>query len=1075
MRNRNHHIMLVVLSLAAACASGGAGGTGSGGDTFDLVVAGTTDVHGRLRGWNYETNAPDASRGLSRAATIVDSLRRAAPGRVILLDAGDLLQGNALTYVAGKVAPADAPHPVVSAMNAMKYDGAAIGNHEFNYGLPLLQRAISQSRFPFMAANALRPDGQPAFAAWTMVQRGEARIGIVGATTPGAMVWDRDNLTGRIVVKDVIPEVKAAVADVRAAGATIVLVTIHSGLDGPSSYDTVSTGVPSENVTARVAHEVPGVDLILYGHSHREVADTTINGVLLMQPRNWAGSVAVAHLALVRGATGWRVANKRSTVVQAAGHAEDPIVLAVTDAAHRATIAWVTAPIGRTPVAWRADSSRVVDTPLIDFILETQRKAAGADLASTAAFSLDASLDSGTITAARLQALYPYDNTLRAVRISGGQLKAYLEYSARYYRLAPDGTVGVDPDVPGYNFDIVAGADYTLDVSRPIGQRVTRLDFKGRAVAPTDSFTLALNNYRQTGGGGYSMLAGAPVVYDKQEEIRQLLLDEVRRRGTINPWTYFTRNWRIEPASAVGDLYRQLRRRETPEVRTSQVSPAAAPGAAMSTTASSVRATRPVPRLRVIATHDFHGALEPRPDATRRLRGGAAHLAAGIARERAGCESPACETLLLDGGDQFQGTPASNLAFGRPVVELFNAMGYAAAAVGNHEFDWGQDTLRARMRDAKYALLAANVRYADGRDVPWIRDDTLITRGALKIGVVGVATTLTPTTTRASNVADLRFIDPVPVVDSLARRLRARGADYVVVVAHEGAFCDRDGVTNCRGEIVEFANRLREPVDAIVSGHTHSLVSTVVNGIPIVQSRSSGTAFGVVDLGPDGSRPRVRDVLPETMAADPAVAALVQRAVARVAPIVDRRVATIADDLVRDGDQYSRGNLIADAMRAAGGGDVAVMNNGGIRATLRRGVATYGALFEVQPFANTLYRLTVSGAALRTYMERLVARRLNVHVSGIVVSYDSTAAVGGRVRRIRLANGVDLRADGEYTLVLNDFLATGGDGLGLSSAARRTEVLPVVDLDAFVTYLRTRPQPVRAPTDARFVLTAEAR
>ncbi|MEO7714228.1 MAG: 5'-nucleotidase C-terminal domain-containing protein, partial [Gemmatimonadaceae bacterium] len=889
------------------------------------------------------------------------------------------------------------------------------------------------------------------------------------------MVWDRDNLSGRIVVKDVIPEVKAAVADVRAAGATIVLVTIHSGLDGPSSYDTVSTAVPSENVTARVAHEVPGVDLILYGHSHREVADTMINGVLLMQPRNWAGSVAIAHLALVRGATGWRVASKRSTVVQAAGHAEDPIVLAATDAAHRATIAWVTAPIGRTPVAWRADSSRVVDTPLIDFILETQRKAAGADLASTAAFSLDASLDSGTITAARMQALYPYDNTLRAVRISGGQLKAYLEYSARYYRLAPDGSVGVDPDVPGYNFDILAGADYTLDVSRPIGRRVTRLDFKGRAVAPTDSFTLALNSYRQTGGGGYSMLAGAPVVYDKQEDIRQLLLDEVRRRGTINPWNYFTRNWRIEPASAVGDLYRQLRRVEQQGMRTSQVSSAAAPGVAMSTTESSVRATRPVPRLRVIATNDFHGALEPRADATGRLRGGAAHLAAAIARERADCESPACETLLLDGGDQFQGTPASNLAFGRPVVELFNAMGYAAAAVGNHEFDWGQDTLRARMREAKYALLAANVRYADGRDVPWIRDDTLITRGALKIGVVGVATRLTPTTTRASNVADLRFIDPVPVVDSLARRLRARGADYVVVVAHEGAFCDRDGVTNCRGEIVEFANRLREPVDAIVSGHTHSLVSTVVNGIPIVQSRSSGTAFGVVDLGPDGSRPRVRDVLPETMAADPAIAALVRRAVARVAPLVDRRVATIADDLVRDGDQYALGNLIADAMRAAGRGDVAVMNNGGIRSTLRRGVATYGALFEVQPFANTLYRLTVSGAALRTYIERLVARRLNVHVSGIVVSYDSTAAAGGRVRRIRLANGIDLRANGEYTLVLNDFLATGGDGLGLSSAARRTEVLPVVDLDAFVTYLRTRPQPVHAPTDARFVFTTEAR
>ena len=341
--------------------------------------------------------------------------------------------------------------------------------------------------------------------------------------------------------------------------------------------------------------------------------------------------------------------------------------------------------------------------------------------------------------------------------------------------------------------------------------------------------------------------------------------------------------------------------------------------------------------------------------------------------------------------------------------------------------------------------------------------------------MVGVATTLTPTTTRASNVADLRFIDPVPVVDSLARRLRSRGADYVVVVAHEGAFCDRDGMTNCRGEIVEFASRLREPVDAIVSGHTHSLVNTVVNGIPIVQSRSSGTAFGVVDLGPDGGGPRVQDVLPETMAADSAVAALVQRAVARVSPIVDRPVATIAEDLSRDGPQYALGNLIADAMRDVGRGDVAVMNNGGIRAGLRRGVATYGALFEVQPFANTLYRLTLSGTALRGYIEGLVARRLNVHVSGIVVSYDSTAAAGARVRRVRMASGDDLRADDEYTLVLNDFLATGGDGLGLSTAARRTEVLPIVDLDAFVNYLRTRPQPVRAPTDARFVVTGGTR
>src|SRR4051812_26417930 len=578
-------LALAALTFSLGCAAAVSGGPAADGDTFDLVVAGTTDVHGRLRGWNYESNEPDPARGLSRAATIVDSLRRAEPDHVILLDAGDLLQGNSLTYMAARMAPADAMHPVIAAMNAMRYDAAAIGNHEFNYGVPFLERAIRQATFPLLAANAYRPNGAPAFVAWKLVDRGGAKIGIVGATTPGSMVWDRDNLKDRLVVRDIVPELSNAVADVRAAGASVVLVTLHSGLDGASSYDTVTTKVPSENVAARVAREVPGIDLILYGHSHAEMPDTTINGVLLMQPKNWATSVAVAHVSLLREKGTWRAVHKDSRVIQAAGHAEHPAVIAATEAAHRATITWVTTPIARTTAVWRADSSRVVDTPLIDFILETERKATGADLASTASFSLDASLDSGAITSARIQALYPYDNTLRAVRITGKQLREYLEHSARYFRTSADGAPGVDLSVPGYNFDIVAGADYTLDVSRPVGQRVTRLDFKGRPVVPTDSFTLALNNYRQTGGGGYSMLSGAPVVYDKNEEIRQLLVDEVRRRGTVNPWNYFTRNWRIEPASVVGPLYQQMRRDNREDAHAVGTTAAAPPAATPASTA----------------------------------------------------------------------------------------------------------------------------------------------------------------------------------------------------------------------------------------------------------------------------------------------------------------------------------------------------------------------------------------------------------------------------------------------------------------------------------------------------------
>ena len=276
-----------------------------------------------------------------------------------------------------------------------------------------------------------------------------------------------------------------------------------------------------------------------------------------------------------------------------------------------------------------------------------------------------------------------------------------------------------------------------------------------------------------------------------------------------------------------------------------------------------------------------------------------------------------------------------------------------------------------------------------------------------------------------------------------------------------------------------FAQETQAPLltlrDAVVSGHTHSLVDATIAGVPVIQSRSSGTAFGVTDLGPSLSSHHVYDVLPDTLTADSATAALVRRAVAKVAPVVERPVATIATDLVRNGTEYPLGNLIADAMRVEGKGDIAVMNNGGIRANLRAGPATYGSLFEVQPFANVLYRVTVTGSALLEYLEKLVGRRPNVHVSGVTLTYDSTAAPGSRIISARLANGSNITLGRQYTVILNDFLATGGDGLGLEEGALKTEILPIVDLDAFVAYLRSLPQPVRAPAGRRLVATGPAR
>jgi len=1042
----------------------------------DLVVAATTDIHGRVRGWNYDTDRPDSGVGLARAATIVDSLRRACPGRVVqrgaverdaaagcvlLIDAGDITQGNAIAFVAARASRDSGPTPVIAAMNAMRYDAAAVGNHDFNYGVPYLERNLRQAHFPLLAANVRRADGSRLVPAWTMVERAGVKVGIVGATTPGSMVWDRDNLrSAKVVVGDILPAVRLGVDSARAAGADVVVVTMHSGLGEPATYDTVSTGLPSDNVAARVAREVPGVDLVVYGHSHKEMADTSVNGVLLIQAKNWVQSVAAAHLRLAREGGRWRVTSRTGSLIHTAGHAEAPAVLAATESAHRAAVAWVTTPLGRTDVAWRADSARVVDTPLQDFVLEVMRRAAHADLSAGAAFSLDASLDSGAITAARMQALYPYDNTVRAIRVSGKQLREYLEHSARYFTVDAAGAPKVNSEVPGYNFDMVAGADYVLDVSRPVGERVTRLEVRGKAVAPTDSFTLALTNYRQTGGGGYSMIVGAPEVYRSTEDVRQLLTAEVRRAGVLRPQDYFTRNWRIEPASAVSALNRAMRGGVGPVA-------AGAPRAATQDTITR-RTPRPATRLRILGTNDFHGALEPRVDSRGIRRGGAAYLAAAIRRAAAECAPPQCQVLLVDGGDEFQGTLASNLAFGKPITGIFNELGLAAAALGNHEFDWGQDTLRARMRDAHYGFFGANVRYSDGRDVPWIRDDTLVTRGPLKIGIIGLASVLTASTTMARNVADLRFLPPGPIVDSLARQLRARGADYVIVLAHEGAYCDRGP---CAGEIVDIAKSLHEPIDAIISGHTHSLVNTTVAGVPIVQAYFSGSALDVIDLGPDGVTQKVRNVLTDSIAPDPTVARLVTQAMARVAPIINQPIVTIAETLTRSdtgAQQYPLGNLIADAMRFAGKGDVAVMNNGGIRTDLRAGTATYGSLFELQPFGNTLYRITVTGEALRAYLERLVARNdPRYHVSGVQLTYDPAGAAGARLRSVTLADGRPLDPSAQYRIVLNNFMAEGGEGLGLSSGAIKREQLSTIDLDALVQYLKTLPQPVRAPTEVR--------
>ncbi|HEX6575491.1 MAG TPA: 5'-nucleotidase C-terminal domain-containing protein [Gemmatimonadaceae bacterium] len=1037
--------LAAIIVAAAACApSIQSTSSSQASGPFELLVLSTTDTHGRIRSWDYYGDSAESVRGLTRAATIVDSVRAANPGRVLLVDAGDLLQGNPFAYVAMKQF-ADSANPIIAAMNAMGYDAAAIGNHEYNYGVPYLERAVSQAKFPMLSANTWKPDGTHKFRAWTIVERQGVKIGIVGATTPGVMVWDAENVKGRVNLTDIIPAVRTAVGEVKAAGANVVIVTVHSGLNEPASYDTVSTGLPSENVSERIAKEIPGIDLVVYGHSHREQPDLHIGNTLLVQPKNWATSVGVAHLSLSRENRSWRVTSSRGETIQSRGHAENALVTNTVANVHNASVAYANTVIGNTAVAWRGDSARLMDTPLIDLINEVEKKAANADLASSAAFTLDAALAAGPITVARIAQLYPYDNTLRAVRITGKQLRDYLEFSARYYPRVENGRPVPDPEIPGYNFDMITGADYTIDLTRPIGSRVTSLSFKGKPVAPTDSFTLALNNYRQTGGGGYAMLKGAPVVFDQQQEIRQLLIDEVRAKGTLDPNDYFTKNWSL--------VY---------------------PGSSGGTTSSSTIPQGPT--LRVITTNDFHGRLEPTADANGVLHGGAAYAAKAIQNAREECSG--CEVILLDGGDLFQGTLVSNLSYGRPIVAYYNKMGFTAGALGNHEFDWGVDTLRARLRGLRFPLMAANVRFKDGRDVPWIRDDTIVVRGKTKVGIIGIATPETATAARPTIVAPFSFLDPAPVIDDRARKLRARGANVIIVVAHEGGFCNAsDNTSECTGDIFsKVLPRITEKVDLFVAAHTHGRVNTRVKDIPVIQARWAGQAIGIADipLGTSGgasgpARTEVRSVNTAELEPFAPVDSIVKRSLAEAAPLINRRITTLRTALNRQGNQYPLANLVADSHRWAAKADFAVMNNRGVRTGLAAGEITYGKLFEIEPFANTIVNVKMTGAEFRAYLEKLVGgESIGVHVSGLKLVYDPAKPAGSRIVSLTLDDGRTLSDTATYTVAMNNFIAEGGSNLGPPTSAPQTPT-GIVDIDALVDYIKTLPSPLVAPPDARIV------
>ncbi|NUT03432.1 MAG: bifunctional metallophosphatase/5'-nucleotidase [Hamadaea sp.] len=549
--------------------------------SWDLTLLGTSDIHGNVYNWDYykDKEYDDSAHndvGVAKLATLVNQIRAERQGKATLvLDAGDTIQGTPLATYYAKQEPITSTgetHPMARSMNVIDYDAVTLGNHEFNYGLPLLDLWIRQLGFPALAANAVdAATGQPAYQPYVIkkVSLGEdaptLRVGILGLTNPGVAIWDRGNVEGKLVFNDMVATALKWVPIMRARGADIVLVSAHGGDSGTSSY---GPDLPNENPAALIAQQVPDIDAILFGHSHNEVVqrfvtnDISREQVLLSEPSKWGQRLTRMDFTLTRERGVWRVTSKRSTMLNTNTVVEDPAVLDAVRAQHNKTVAYVNQVVAQSVVELSAAESRYKDTAILDYINKVQTDTVAAAMASTqyatlpvlsiaAPFSRTAVFPAGDVRIKDVAGLYIYDNTLEAVLISGAEVRAYLEYSVKYFRTLAVGapvdpeTIN-DPAVPDYNYDTLSGVDYDIDISKPLGERITKLTHAGTdtPVADTDQFVIAVNNYRRSGGGNFPGIVKTQV-YNEQKEIRQLLIDWAQAKGAIDPADFFQPNWRL--------------------------------------------------------------------------------------------------------------------------------------------------------------------------------------------------------------------------------------------------------------------------------------------------------------------------------------------------------------------------------------------------------------------------------------------------------------------------------------------------------------------------------------------------
>ncbi|MDF9446456.1 bifunctional 2',3'-cyclic-nucleotide 2'-phosphodiesterase/3'-nucleotidase [Bacillus toyonensis] len=580
----------------------------TGESTVNLRILETSDIHVNLMNYDYYQTKTDNKVGLVQTATLVNKAREEAKNSV-LFDDGDALQGTPLgDYVANKINDPKNPvdpsytHPLYRVMNLMKYDVISLGNHEFNYGLDYLNKVISKTKFPVINSNVYKDDkdnneenDQNYFKPYHIFekevedesgQKQKVKIGVMGFVPPQVMNWDKANLEGKVKAKDIVETAKKMVPKMKAEDADVIVALAHSGVD-KSGYN-----VGMENASYYLT-EVTGVDAVLMGHSHTEVTGI-YNGVPVVMPGVFGSNLGIIDMQLKKVNGKWEVQKDQSKpklrpIANTKGtplvESDQKLVDEIKDD-HQATIDYVNTAVGKTTAPINSYFSLVQDDPSVQLVTNAQKwyveklfaengqysKYKGIPVLSAGApfkaggrngATYYTDIPAGTLAIKNVADLYVYPNTLYAVKVNGAQVKEWLEMSAgQFNKIDPKETKEqplVNIGYPTYNFDILDGLKYEIDVTQPAKydrdgkvvnantNRIINMTYEGKPVADNQEFIVATNNYRGS-SQTFPGVSKGEVVYQSQDETRQIIVKYMQETPVINPAA--DQNWTFKPIVA---------------------------------------------------------------------------------------------------------------------------------------------------------------------------------------------------------------------------------------------------------------------------------------------------------------------------------------------------------------------------------------------------------------------------------------------------------------------------------------------------------------------------------------------